>query len=415
LKRLGTITVWVFFLAIFATTAVGQADSRANLVQPTLAKPGGTPFYLHAEITERGDPNEHVDIEMSWVAPNKWRRTIKSQEFSQTLIVNGDKVFEQDSDDYFPLGIQVLVMAMVDPSSIVEALRPGDRVLSKANGGADESGKICFPPTFKVCGTSTHGLLETVDAPGRSVDFTDYRKFKGSQVARLLTYHIDPGDSLKARITTLGELNSQDEEPFSIAEPTSVQKQIRDVVLPESELRDLALQPADIIWPQVLEDHQTTGQTSYYVSIDREGQVREVFPLEISVERADDSARRQLMKWKFKPVLRDGAPVQAEAVLSFNFNTRAYGPPSPLTDAEVRKLATHIVDPEFPPGSKTGAVCNIRIAVDADGKVIEQIAGDGSPELTMPCMNAIGKWQFSPILENGQPRPYRAEITFHVP
>ncbi len=44
--------------------------------------------------------------------------------------------------------------------------------------------------------------------------------------------------------------------------------------------------------------------------------------------------------------------------------------------------------------------------------MIEQIAADGSPELTIPCMHAIGKWQFSPILEEGKPRPYRGEVTF---
>jgi hypothetical protein len=49
---------------------------------------------LQAVITERGDPNEHVEVEMSWMAPDKWKRTIRSAEFSQTLIVNGDKIFE---------------------------------------------------------------------------------------------------------------------------------------------------------------------------------------------------------------------------------------------------------------------------------------------------------------------------------
>jgi hypothetical protein len=120
------------------------------------------------------------------------------------------------------------------------------------------------------------------------------------------------------------------------------------------------------------------------------------------------------MKWTFKPVMQDGVAVQAEAILSFHFDTRAYGPRNPLTDAEVRKLATDTVDPEFPAGSKSGETCNIRIAVDTDGRVIEQIAGDGSHELTMPCISAIGKWHFSPVIENGQPRPYRAEVTFRV-
>ncbi|MGA2857844.1 MAG: energy transducer TonB [Candidatus Sulfotelmatobacter sp.] len=379
-----------------------------------MTEPGGTPFHLQAVITERADPNENIDIEMSWVAPDKWRRVIRSQGFSQTLIVNGDKVFEQDSDDYFPLGIQVLATAMVDPKPILDAVRPGDRVLTKANGASDESGRTCFDAARRMCGVGRYGLMESLGAPGRSMDFMDYQKFKGKRAARLLVLHIDPGDSLQARVTTLGEFKS-DETPFLISEPTPKEKQIRSVIVPESELLDLALQPAEVIWPQVLEDNRTTGETSYYVSLDRSGQVREILPLSVEVERADDSARRQIMKWRFKPVIRDGVPVQAEAVLNFHFDTRAYGPRSPLTDAEVRKLATNTIDPEFPPGTPTGATCNIRIAVDSDGRVIEEIAVDGTPRLGTVCMRAIGKWRFSPILENGQPRPYRAEIAFRVP
>jgi hypothetical protein len=36
--------------------------------------------------------------------------------------------------------------------------------------------------------------------------------------------------------------------------------------------------------------------------------------------------------------MKDGVRVQAEAILNFHFDTRAYGPAKPLTDAEVRKL-----------------------------------------------------------------------------
>jgi len=416
MKKLISVAVSLALLGMGSTLAFCQVDAAARPVQATLTEAGGTPFYLQAVITERGDPSEHVDIEMSWVAPDKWRRTIKSQEFSQTLIVNGDKVFEQDSDDYIPLAIEVLASAMVDPRPIVDAVRPGDPVLTKANGKADESGRMCFDPAGRICGVSRYGLTESVRGPGRSVDFMDYREFKGKRVARLLTYRIDPGDSLQARVMTLGELNSSDEGQFSIANPTPREKQIRSVIVPETELRALALQPAEIIWPQVLEDNRTAGETSYYLSLDRSGTVREILPLSVAVERADDSARRQIVKWKFKPVVRDGVPVQAEAVLNFHFDTRAYGPAAPLTDQEVRKLASNIVEPVLPAGAvPPGSAATVAVAVDVEGKVIESIILDGPGGLGQACSQAIGKWQFSPTPEDGKPRPYRAKITCRVP
>ena len=412
--KLVIIAIGLWWLGMSAAVAAGQSGSPPQVVQGTLTEPGATPFYLQAAITQRGDPDEHIDVEMSWVAPDKWRRTIQSKEFSQTLVVNGDKIFEQDSGDYFPLGIQTLVTAMVDPRAMLAAVRPTDQVMTKASGASDESGKMCFGPNSKMCGTSRYGLTESVHAAGRSVDFMDYQQFKDKRVARMLIYHIDPGDSLLARISTLGELKSHDEGRFAIPDPTSREKQIRSVILPESELRPLALVPTEIIWPQVL-DGAITGEASYYVSIDRSGQVRETLPLSMANERANDSARRQIMKWKFKPVLSDGIPVQAEAVLNFHFDTRAYGPPQPLTDAEVRRLASNMVDPVFPSGAAPGSAFTIRVAVDVDGNVIESIAGDGPEELFRPCSQAIGKWHFSPIIQDGKPRPYRAQIACRVP
>jgi len=404
----------VLGLLLSAITGVGQSVPDAQVVQAWLTEPGSTPFYLQSVITERSDPNEQIDVEMSWLAPDKWKRTIKSEEFSQTLIVNGEKVFEEDSADYMPLPIQVLTTAMVDPRPMVAAVWPGDHINTKANGRAGENGRMCFDPAGKMCVMTRNGLTEVLDAPGRSITLSDYRKFKNKRVARLLNFKIDQGDSYELHINTLGELKS-DGSAFAIEEPTPKEKQIRSVVVSDSELRSLALESTEIIWPQVLEDNNTSGETSYYVSVDRSGQVREILPLSVTVERADDSARRQIMKWRFKPVVKDGVPVQAEAIVNFHFDTRGYGPRNPLTDAEVRRLATNTVDPQFPSGTASGATCNIRIAVDSDGKVIEQIAGDGTPGLAIPCMQAIGKWQFSPFIEDGNPRPYRGEITFRAP
>ncbi len=396
----------------------GQTNTAAppQLVQATLTRPGETPFYLQATISELSDPNDRVEVEMSWVAPDKWKRRIQSQEFSQTLIVNGDKVFEQDSSDYVPLAIEVLTSAMVSPQTVLDSYRPGDFARTKANGLTDESGKVCFSVNGKMCGMSRNGLAEFVGAAGRSLEFTDYRKFKGERVARLLIYRIDHGDSWQARINTLGELQHHDEAAFQIENPTEKPNQIRALVIQEVELRGLAQQPLEIIWPQVLEDNNTTGETSYYVSLDRSGQVREVLPLSVAIERADDSARRQILKWKFKPVLRDGVPVQAESILNFSFNTRAYGPPSPLTDEEVRKLATNIIDPIFPEGTApSGSTFEIRIAVDEEGNIIESMASEGPHAMYQACSKAVGKWHFSPIIEDGKPRPYRATVTCRVP
>ena len=92
------------------------------------------------------------------------------------------------------------------------------------------------------------------------------------------------------------------------------------------------------------------------------------------------------MKWKFRPVVKDGAPVQAEGILTFTTNTRAWDPPEPLSNDETRKIATKIVEPNFLSGTvPSGTIYSLRAAIDDEGNVIEVIAGDRPPGLFMPC------------------------------
>lgn len=395
-----------------AQQVTDSVGSQPAVVQTALIEPGSSPFHLKAIISEGRDRAPAGHVEMFWAAPDKWKRTIQSEGFSQTLVVNGDKVFEEDSKPYFPLGLQTLVTAMVDPKPILEAVRPGDRVMTKANGLANESGVRVYG---SIAMRFPDGLSELVGASGHSVDFRDYQEFEGKRVARLLVNGVGVGEFLTAQVTELKKLKNYDESLFQVARPTSIEEQIRSVRLPENEFRSLVSESHEIIWPQVL-DGATTGTATFYVSVDRSGQVREVLPLRTANERSNDSARRQLMKWKFKSVMKDGVPVQAESILTFSLNTRAWGPPSPLSDTEVRKLVSNATEPVFSHVKvHSGDTCSVMVAIDPDGYLIEAIPGDGTPGLFQPCYEAVSKWHFSPFLQDGEPRPYRAEIKFQVP
>lgn len=66
MKKLRAITIHLVLLGVSAAVAAGQSGLPPQVVQATLTEQGGTPFYLQAVITERGDPDERVDVEMSW-------------------------------------------------------------------------------------------------------------------------------------------------------------------------------------------------------------------------------------------------------------------------------------------------------------------------------------------------------------
>ncbi len=411
------ICLFSFLAAWMGTyTVAQQAPDTSNqivtVVQGTLTAPGSTPFHLKAEITEGKDESPRGTVEMFWRDPTHWRREIHSDAFSQTMVVNGEKVYEQDSTKYFPLGLWRVVTAMVDPVPFFATLGPLDGVRTKANGGASESGITCYGPTGKFCLTNFWGLGEFVGSLGHFIEFTDYHRFHEKRIAHRVIYQASVGNFVTLHVTTLENLKQQDDDLFTVDHPTDPSEQTRVVTLDETGLLSLGTEKSEIIWPQVL-DGTVTGKASFCVSIGRDGKVREVEPVRTDNERTNDSAVRQIMRWKFKPPIIDGIPAQVEGIVTLDLNTREYGPKDFLNDSEGRKLATNTVAPDIPEGKvPSGTVFKIWVAVDSDGFIIEEIILDGPPDLFTPCDRALHQWHFQPIIENGQPRPYRTLIEF---
>jgi hypothetical protein len=83
----------------------------------TLVEPGGTPFYLKTTIPVKDDLKSEFNgtVEEYWLSPTKWRRVVKLRDFSQTRIVNGDQVYEENIGDYFPVHDEMLANEIVDP------------------------------------------------------------------------------------------------------------------------------------------------------------------------------------------------------------------------------------------------------------------------------------------------------------
>jgi hypothetical protein len=120
------------------------------------------------------------------------------------------------------------------------------------------------------------------------------------------------------------------------------------------------------------------------------------------------------MRWRFQPFNVDGKQMQTSGILRFTLDTRKFGPQTPLTDADARKLVADPASPKIegnapPPGT----TYSLWAAVDSDGHVIEIMAGDGPHELFIPCMKAVQSWHFNPLIVDGTAVPFRANLAFH--
>jgi outer membrane biosynthesis protein TonB len=406
--------------------SIAQAADHA-VQQSKLTLAGGTPFHLKAHITNAGTskPEYSADVEEYWVSPEKWRRTVQSANFSQTLIANGDKVSEKLTGDYYPFWLHDLVTALFDPLPMADQLKlmqgqleiPGDS--AKSNSCVNMQVKVGIAPVqnnvgMAFCFGGRGGLLQAVITPGYKAQFDSYLPFKKKMVARTIKAQFAPDLVLTAKITALAELPSPDEKLFTIDAATPATEQMKTIQVTEGSARALALNTPAIVWPTVREG-KTEGVMSVYVSVDRSGHVREVWPLVSNNLELNQAAREQLLRWQYKPY-NNGGPSQMEAALTFSFATRIENPISVLNDAEARKLATHVVEAVVPAGkARKGSKFSLRISVDEAGKVQAVLNQNKvAPALYTSGAAALKQWRFRPYLNNGKPDRFYADITFQV-
>ncbi len=396
--------------------------------QSKLILPGSAGFHLKATIIETTNPASEYkgEIEEYWVSPEKWQRRITSPSFSQTLIVNGSKASEVDKGDYFPWWLNDLTTAIFDPLPMLENLKHLNSQMPKPSGGEHATAcartqmKVGTPPAENsafsvICFEGSRGLLESVVTPGYEALFNDYKSFKGKRVARRIVIDPESGTSIEAKVTELSELVSPTEDMFVVQQPTSAVARLNRVVISEAVLQKLSVSTPDILWPSV-RSGKTSGVLSMYVSIDRDGHVREAWPLNSDNAGLEDPAREQVKKWQFKPASSEGVPVQVEAILTFAFNTRVGDPIPILSDEEARKLATNIVEPTFPPGSARGTEVKVQIGVSLDGTVNGVSNPYNAPTpLFMAAYGAVRQWRFRPYIRNGTPDLFGADVVFRIP
>ncbi|HEV7521544.1 MAG TPA: energy transducer TonB [Candidatus Angelobacter sp.] len=406
--------------------SIGQAADHA-LQQSKLTLPGGSPFHLKAHIANAGTakPEYSADVEEYWVSPEKWRRTVQSAGFSQTLIVSGDKSFEQLAGDYYPFWLHDLVTALFDPLPMVDQLKamrgqleiPGDS--TKSNSCLNMQFKVGIAPVqnslaYIFCFGGKGGLLQAVVTPGYKAEFSDYQAFKNKMIPRIIKAEFTSGIFVSGKIIELTALSAPDENLFTVDTVTPATELMKTIQVGEDSARALALNTPAVIWPAVREG-KTSGVMSVYVSVDRSGQVREVWPLASNNAELNEAAREQVMLWKYKPYSNGGSS-QMEAVLTFAFNTRIENPVAVLSDTEARKLATHVAEAVVPPGKgRKGSKFSLRVSVDEAGKVqAVQNQSNAAPALYAAGTAALKQWRFRPYINKGSPDRFYADITFQV-
>lgn len=450
------LTVRVCFGQQVTETSVplGKALDHA-LEQSALTGADAKPFHLKMHLFESTNPPSpyRADIEEYWVSQKQWRRSIDTPEFKQTLIVNGDQITEQNTGDYYPLWLKSFITGIFDPVPNADQWNKLDAKISQITLPSGQHSDACARMKFKVGSETVNndafanvcfdgaGLLKFVGSPSYSMEFHDYQRFGKKMVARRYQDDPEPGTELVANVVLLEELKKPDVTLFSIGQPTPPEQRLQSVVVSQATIEQAAEGQPALAWPPV-QSGKTTGLLSMYVSVDRQGRVREAYPLNSDNAGLQDAARDQLLKWKLKPMAANGVPVQVEAPLTFRFETtlatNAAQPaaqassaspasdsvPPPTVRVSPGVLQGFLVDhpaPVYPPQEKENHIQGkvvLALTIDKTGTTRDiRVLTSPDQALSDSAVSAVSRWRYRPYQLNGSPVDVQStvEVNFQLP
>ena len=316
----------------FFHAAVARAAALSTLTQDA-----AEPFHIKliAQDNAKPTPGHNAEIEIWWTAPDKWRREVRSDAFTQTAIQNGSRYYESSTPkDYLPFWLHELIQAATAPirpedfaSVSADQDRPGCGNWESHHGAGDEQ----FSSYNSVCfggGTVSH-----IFASPLGLEFWDYKKFGGYLFPS--TIKVFPGgrDEVTATVVVLeplqkayrGLTHAEIDALFDMpdaAKATSYDARLRFVSVPGSAL-EAADSPvrAPLVWPSSFV-FPVNGVIAVYAQIDREGNLRNLDGAISKNQAINQGALDQIKDWKFKPYLVEGVPVEVVTELEIPFHLK---------------------------------------------------------------------------------------------
>jgi len=326
----------IFFLAAglgLSTSAL--ADNPVSTVKKaversTLNQPGTKPFHLKAVLTpsldrDRGS-NRTGEVEIWWVSPTQWRRDVRSPEFHQVAIVNGQREWQKNEGDYFPEWLREIAVALIEP---IPSL---DQVLQQVKDG--EVRRLAGNTYFSWTMMSTDGNVEKGMGAGISVSdktgrlfygnglgwgglYKDYASFHGRMVARTVG---GGSPEVTAKVTTLEDLRTVPPDLFDAGAGGGDPSLLRTVLVDEKSLRINLLPGEPVVWP-ALKDGPLEGVITTKIVVDRMGKVRELGSILSDNPGLSETAGKTIASLQFNPYLQDGVAVQVVSRITMTFKT----------------------------------------------------------------------------------------------
>jgi len=317
-------------MLLYPLRADEASSVRKAVERSTLDQPGTRPFHLKATFAPRGDSdqasNRSGEIDIWWVSPTEYRREVRTPEFHQIDVLNGDREWQKNEGQYFPEWLRELSVALVRPvPDLDEVLKQIEDADVKKFFGTTHYSWMISSSNGEIQGTlgaglsiaDNTGLIQYGSGFGWSGEYSDYASFHGRMVART----VGAGSpQVIAKVTVLEDLGPAPADLFDAGASDGDVTLLRSVLVDEISMRKNLQPAAPPEWP-ALESGPTKGALTTTIAVDRSGKVREVGPIISNNPGVNDAARQIIAAMQFQPYLRDGVPVQAVSRITMAFKS----------------------------------------------------------------------------------------------
>ncbi len=175
----------------------------------------------------------------------------------------------------------------------------------------------------------------------------------------------------------------------------------------------------------------TSGQATVEFVVNAQGEIKEadlVVP-ETTDQAFSRVAAEAVLKWKYRPGLKDGRPVRTRLQAPFVFDgngqvrfllrPEAYSPyTGELGRGKELQPARPVFQarPDFPPKLRDqgmGGEVILRLVITAEGNVRNvRLVNSTYPELAVAAANSLMRWKFQPAMLQGRPVASAAMVPF---
>ena len=229
---------------------------------------------------------------------------------------------------------------------------------------------------------------------------------------------------------------------MSFASSQAVPQRIR---VSENVSRAFLVKKVDPVYPPLAKQARIQGTVILQVEVDKSGNVENV-QLFSGHPMLATAAIDAVKRWKYKPYLLNGQPVEVETRVTVNFalpDTHpaegvagdmpgGFPPDAPSAIKSISPLhalrpglvrvpqgvmAERVISkvpPDYPPDAKQARIQGtvvLRVNIDKEGNVSNIQLISGHPILAPAAIGAVKQWKYKPYLLNGAPIEVETQVT----